>query len=234
MNHYAPVPSFDVDAFMKTAAGFELKGLPSFLKWVLRGAGKKKPLTWGQRGSRWLGRQIHGTAGTLPGLSKLPKTRQAAVLRELGAGVYGGEAELAAARKAFAKAQTTASRRAVERAKANVAWSKMTKGTVAGTAKSMIAHPYKTLRLGWKGMDPMSKALFGGMGAMGAYDYMNPEEGTYGPEGMYENRGEHLGSEIGGNIGFIASGGLPFAPMMALSYGADKLLSIPGRIMGRG
>lgn len=233
MTTYPPIPAFDPQMLQKIAHG-------TFLPWLLKTKGRAP---WLRRLARWGGRQMYAIAGTLPGLSRLPKVEQTSVLRTIRAGLPGAEQELADARRLLARARakkgTTASeiaglKRGIINAQARRDLARMGGGTLFGSLKSLATQPAKTLRLNWKAMNRLEKGMFVGSGAYGGYQFMRPQPGTYGtgPDALYANRGEHLGSEIGSNVGWLATGALPFGPMMGASLLLERAGAIPGRLLG--
>ena len=140
MTTYSPIPPFDQQMLQKIAQG-------TFLPWLLRTKGRAP---WLRRLARWGGRQMYSLAGTLPGLSQLPKVKQTSVLRTIRAGLPGAERELDDARRLLARARskkgTTASaiagmKRDIVNAQARRDLARMGGGTILGSMKSLATHP---------------------------------------------------------------------------------------------
>lgn len=187
----------------------------------------------------WLARQLHTTTGWFPGLKKLAPESQESFLKQIRSGKHLATKEVDEALKEYQKVygtpKATSARKALERARASEKWVSLTGGTIPGAIKAMAGgKAMPVMRAGWNTLPTWAKGLTGYMGYQSAKDVASTPRWMYGQPGFqYKSRLHHIGSELGSNLGFVATGGLPFAPMMAASYGAEKVLGLPGRILSR-
>lgn len=237
MNSYPPIPS---PQMTKEAVGEQLG--ERFLQRALASKGKMLP---------WAVRQLYAFTGWIPGQAKRDPGEAASILKRFEAGPHMADAKVQEARVALEKirgrqasspemreAFAPSARRAqkkIEQAQAEQRWANLTGGTIPGAAKALVGgKAMSTIGAGWHAMPTWAKGLTGYLGYTGARDVMTTPSWQYGQPGFpYKSRMEHAGKELGANIGFLASGGMPLLPMFAASTAAEHLGGLPGRLSAR-
>ena len=245
---YPPIPY----AFEKTAAPMpgQFTGL---MRWLMArkmihegGRMGSSPMEIPRRLLRMLVRQTHGLTGHLPvpGFTKLDPVRQRTLMTRLGLGEPAATKQLSVLRRELPRVQAQVRsgalpqpklqklEREIQRAQAGQEWNKLTGGTIPGTVQALTSGSAKdVLRTGWQQTGPFGKALMVGLGGKGLYDVANTPEEAYGQPGMPRSRMSHLGRELGGDLAWLATGGMPAVPMMLGYEGAARLGEMPGNIL---
>jgi hypothetical protein len=192
---------------------------------ALGGAGAAKGLHWlgagpvsgAERAARALHAQYYGLTGRLPGQGAMSPSEMAARLEKLDIGPRAAQAALTAAKPGTnlgpLRARLEAARTGID--------------TLPGVLKGLATRPLDTVRTAWQAQTPLGKAVTLGSGVFPIRE-LRKGKTEYGPTKEYSSRRQHALSEIGKNLGYVAAGAAPVAPLIT----AGTLLGEAGKTIG--
>jgi len=223
----SPPPELVALRIRQQAADADFVKRAQFLTRLMSSEGKLLP---------FLGRQLYGVTGWLPGLAAKSRREQAAILKKIRAGAPAARAQVSEAQKALRKAQTpygqTKAQRALRRAQAGEEWTKLTGGHLPGMIRGLARNPRAVLSSSWRSMPLWQKGLLGYIGYSGARDVMTTPDWVYGQEGFpYKSRLQHAGSELASDLAWAAGGPLGIVPDVIGYFGSSAAGGLPGRLL---
>lgn len=192
---------------------------------ALGGAGAAKGLHWlgagqvsgAERAARALHAQYYGLTGRLLGQGAMSPARLAERLKQMDVGPQAAQAALSAAKPGTnlgpLKARLEAARTGVD--------------TLPGVLKGLVTRPLSTIRTAWQAQTPLGKAVTLGSSVFPIRE-LRKGKTEYGPDQEYISRKQHILSEVGKNLGYVAAGATPVAPLIA----AGTLLGEAGKTVG--
>lgn len=193
---------------------------------ALGGAGAAKGVHWlgagkvpgTERLARMLHAQYYGLTGRLLDQGKMSPLQFAGKLKELDVGPQVAQEAIRAAKPGTnlkpLQARLEAAKRGID--------------TLPGMLRGLATSPASTLRAAWNAQAPLGKVVTLGSIAFPIREIRKMKPEDYGPGKEYLSRRQQIAAEMGRNLGYVAGGAAPVAPLIA----AGTLLGEAGKTIG--
>jgi len=195
---------------------------------ALGGMGAAKGLHWlgaakatgtgADRLARMLHSQYYGATGRVLGQSRMTEPQIKATVKGLDMGPE-------AAREALAKAAPGENLKPLQ---ARLEAANMGIETLPGVVKGLVTKPVKTVGTAWRALTPLGKVVTLGSSVFPVREISRTRKEEYGPGKEFLSRKQHILTEIGKNLGYVAAGAAPVAPLI----GAGTALGELGKTIG--